>query len=132
MRDYGAEELIRNNVREFVAHRWCRHDRATPDQKLSFTETALDYAFEALQTLVNVMRASDNDAARVSAAGKILDRALGKAPQHVDVAAIKHTEIVYRAAWPWLRVAVQTGTRSGIGRGDGPFEPARSVAHRFP
>jgi hypothetical protein len=73
------------------------HDRATPDQKLSFTETALDYAFEALQTLVNVMRNSDNHAARVSAAGKILDRALGKAPQHVDVAAIKHTEIVYRS-----------------------------------
>jgi hypothetical protein len=74
------------------------HDRATPDQKLSFTETALDYAFEALETLVNVMRTSDNDAARVSAAGKILDRALGKAPEHVDVAAIKHTEIVYRSA----------------------------------
>lgn len=74
------------------------HDRATPDQKLSFTETALDYAFEALETLVNVMRTSDNDAARVSAAGRILDRALGKAPEHVDVAAIKHTEIVYRSA----------------------------------
>ena len=73
------------------------HDRATPDQKLSFTETALEYAFEALQTLVSVMRTSDNDAARVSAAGKILDRAVGKAPQHVDVAAIKHTEIVYRS-----------------------------------
>jgi hypothetical protein len=58
----------------------------------------LDYAFEALQTLVNVMRTSDNDAARVSAAGKILDRALGKAPEHVDVAAIKHTEIVYHSA----------------------------------
>jgi hypothetical protein len=33
-----------------------------------------------------------------AAAGKILDRALGKAPEHVDVAAIKHTEIVYRSA----------------------------------
>ena len=37
-------------------------------------------------------------AARVSAAGKILDRALGKAPQHGDVSALRHTEIVYRSA----------------------------------
>jgi hypothetical protein len=37
-------------------------------------------------------------AARVSAAGKILDRALGKAPEHVDVSALHHTEIVYRSA----------------------------------
>ena len=35
-------------------------------------------------------------AARVSAAGKILDRALGK-PKHVDVSALHHTEIVYRS-----------------------------------
>ena len=36
-------------------------------------------------------------AARVSAAAKILDRALGKAPDHVDVTAVHHTEIVYRS-----------------------------------
>jgi len=37
-------------------------------------------------------------AARVSAVGKILDRALGKAPEHGDVSALHHTEIVYRSA----------------------------------
>jgi hypothetical protein len=37
-------------------------------------------------------------AARIAAAGKILDRALGKAPPHVDVTAIRHTEIVYHSA----------------------------------
>jgi hypothetical protein len=37
-------------------------------------------------------------AARFSAVGKILDCALGKAPQHVDVSALHHTEIVYRSA----------------------------------
>ena len=37
-------------------------------------------------------------AARVSAAAKILDRALGKAPEHSDVSALHHTEIVYRSA----------------------------------
>jgi len=36
-------------------------------------------------------------AARVSAAAKILDRALGKAPEHSDVSALHHTEIVYRS-----------------------------------
>ena len=36
-------------------------------------------------------------AARVSAAAKILDRALGK-PKHIDVSALRHTEIVYRSA----------------------------------
>jgi hypothetical protein len=44
------------------------------------------------------MRRGDSDAARVSAADKILDRALGKAPQHVDVTALRHTEIVYHTA----------------------------------
>jgi hypothetical protein len=41
------------------------------------------------------MNNSESDAARVSAAGKILDRALGKVPEHIDITAIKHTEIVY-------------------------------------
>lgn len=36
---------------------------------------------EALKTLVSVMKASDSDAARVSAAKELLDRGHGKAPQ---------------------------------------------------
>jgi hypothetical protein len=35
---------------------------------------------------------------RLAAMDKILDRTFGKAPQHIDIAAIKHTEIVYRSA----------------------------------
>ena len=38
------------------------------------------------------------EAVRLSAASKILDRALGTAPQHGDVSALRHTEIVYRSA----------------------------------
>lgn len=38
---------------------------------------------EALKTLVSIMAASDSDAARVSAAKELLDRAYGKAPQAV-------------------------------------------------
>jgi hypothetical protein len=29
---------------------------------------------------------------------EILDRALGKAPQHIDTTALRHTEIVYQSA----------------------------------
>lgn len=35
---------------------------------------------------------------RLGAMKEILDRTFGKSPQHVDIAAIKHTEIVYRSA----------------------------------
>lgn len=53
---------------------------------------------EALETLVTIMRYGESDSARLSACSQILDRALGKAPPHVDVRAIRHTEIVYRSA----------------------------------
>jgi len=43
------------------------------------------------------MNNSESDAARVSAAEKVLERAVGKAPPHIDATAIKHTEIVYRS-----------------------------------
>lgn len=36
---------------------------------------------DALFTLASIMKASDSDAARVSAAKELLDRAYGKAPQ---------------------------------------------------
>ena len=36
--------------------------------------------------------------ARIMAADKILNRALGKAPAHIDITALRHTEIVYRSA----------------------------------
>jgi hypothetical protein len=51
-----------------------------------------------LEILVEIAEHGQSETARVSAADKILDRALGKAPQHVDVTALRHTEIVYRSA----------------------------------
>ena len=44
------------------------------------------------------MRSGQSESARVAAADKILDRALGKAPLHIDVTALRHTDIVYRSA----------------------------------
>ena len=56
-------------------------------------------AYKARDVLVEVAEDVEAPAAaRVSAAGKILDRFLGKAPEHVDVTALHHTEIVYRSA----------------------------------
>jgi hypothetical protein len=73
-------------------------NKGAPEQRRTFTELALDYTVEALETLVTIMRYGESESARVSACSHILDRALGKAPQHVDVLGIKHTEIVYRSA----------------------------------
>jgi hypothetical protein len=39
----------------------------------------------ALEVLVEIIKHGDSEAARVGAADKILDRALGKAPQHTDI-----------------------------------------------
>ena len=68
-------------------------------QKCEFAKYALQYAYEALDVLVEVAEDVEAPAAaRVSAAAKILDRALGKAPQHLDVSALHHTDIVYQSA----------------------------------
>jgi len=48
--------------------------------------------------LVNITHDSETDAVRVMAADKVIDRAMGKAPQHIDVTAMRHTDIVYHSA----------------------------------
>ena len=68
-------------------------------QKWEFAKNAQQYADKMLDVLVEVAKDVEApEAARVSAAGKVLDRALGKAPGHGDVTALHHTEIVYRSA----------------------------------
>ena len=74
-----------------------RTGRASPETACDLAEHALQHEFQALDVLVDIMNNSESDAARVSAAKKILDRAVGKAPEHIDATAIKHTEIVYRS-----------------------------------
>ena len=69
-----------------------------PAQKWAFAEKALRHADRALEVLLEIMEHGESGAARVSAAGKILDRALGKAPQHIDNTALRHTKIVYHSA----------------------------------
>lgn len=46
-------------------------------------ELARQYAPEALEALVNVIRSSDSDAARVAAIREVLDRGYGKSTQYI-------------------------------------------------
>jgi len=70
----------------------------SPGQKWAFAEKALQHAEDALNTMVAIMHDPEAPAsARVMAADKILNRALGKAPAQIDMTALRHTEIVYRS-----------------------------------
>jgi hypothetical protein len=68
------------------------------NRKWSLAERALEYAEEALLGMVKLMRSAESEAVRLAAQDQILDRVFGKAPQHIDVPALRHTEIVYRSA----------------------------------
>ena len=79
-----------------------------------FAENAQQYADEMLDVLVEVAEDVEApEAARVSAASKILDRALGK-PKHVDVSALRHTEIVYRSAAEIRQELINLGVPEGL------------------
>ena len=53
-------------------------NKSSPEQTKRLSELAKTYTDEALQTLVDVARNGRTDAARVSAANALLDRAYGK------------------------------------------------------
>ena len=53
-------------------------NKSSPEQSQRLSELAKTYTEEALETLVDVARNGRTDAARVSAANALLDRAYGK------------------------------------------------------
>ena len=53
-------------------------NKVTASQSKTLSECAREYSEEALQTLVSVARSGRTDAARVTAAIALLDRAYGK------------------------------------------------------
>jgi hypothetical protein len=59
---------------------------------------ASEYTMEALSVMVHLMRRSKEDSVRLMAASRIIDRAVGKAPLHIDVTALRHDQIVYQSA----------------------------------
>jgi ketopantoate hydroxymethyltransferase len=46
---------------------------------------AQEYGADAIKTIVGIMRTSENDTARLSAAKELIDRGYGKASQAVEV-----------------------------------------------
>ena len=70
----------------------------SPGQKWGFAEYALQHAYRTIDTLVHIMDHGESETARIMAADKILDRSFGKAPAHIDITALRHTDIVYRSA----------------------------------
>lgn len=58
--------------------------RATTHQKQSLSDLAKQHTETALNALVNIATSSESDAARVSAATALLDRAYGKPRQSVN------------------------------------------------
>jgi hypothetical protein len=83
----------------------------TPGQKWQFAEYAVQHAFEALDKLIHVMRHGQSETAVISASKAILDRALGTAPQNVDIPASRP---------PLPFTATSTFASSGWWPSDGP------------
>ena len=66
-------------------------------EKWGFAEKALRHAEDMLDVLVHIAKYGESETARVSAADKVIDRAMGKAPAHIDITALRHTDIIYQS-----------------------------------
>jgi hypothetical protein len=73
----------------------------------AFAIAASQYTAEALATMVELMRSAESEGVRLQAANQILDRAIGKAPMTLDVAALRHEEIVYRTPEEILKALIE-------------------------
>ena len=79
--------MARGGFREGAGRPAGSTNKSSAEQSQRLSELAKTYTEEALQTLVDVARNGRTDAARVSAANTLLDRAYGK------LAAKEETEI---------------------------------------
>ena len=70
----------------------------SPGQKWGFAELALRHAEAMLAIMVDIAVNGQSEAVRLAAADKVIDRAMGKAPAHIDITAMRHTDIVYQSA----------------------------------
>ena len=67
--------------------------------KWDFAEIAYQHAEDMIVILVSIAKdETQPGSVRVMAADKVMDRAVGRAPQFVDITAKRHTEIVYHTA----------------------------------
>jgi hypothetical protein len=79
------------------------------------TIEARRFAVEAIHALVRTMRRASNDAVRIAAARELLDRALGKAPQNVDLSVTKQISSMTLDELQQLEAAI-----TGVAAIDGP------------
>jgi hypothetical protein len=70
--------MARGGYREGAGRPSGSSNKSSPEQSQRLSELAKAYTEDALQTLVDVARNGRTDAARVSAANALLDRAYGK------------------------------------------------------
>ena len=70
--------MARGGFREGAGRPVGSTNKSSPEQSQRLSELAKTHTEEALQTLVDVARNGRTDAARVSAANALLDRAYGK------------------------------------------------------
>ena len=70
--------MARGGFREGAGRPSGSINKSSPEQTKRLSELAKAYTEEALETLVDVARNGRTDAARVSAANALLDRACGK------------------------------------------------------
>ena len=70
--------MARGGFREGAGRPAGSTNKSSPEQSQRLSELAKTYTEEALETLVDVARNGRTDAARVSAANALLDRAYGK------------------------------------------------------
>ena len=80
-------------------------------EKWNFAEYSLAHAYSMIDILVSLAEdVKQPGGVRVMAADKVIDRAVGKAPAHIDISAKHHTAIVYKSAEELrekIRVAIE-------------------------
>jgi hypothetical protein len=78
------------------------------------SELARQYSEEAIKALVKTVRTTKSEAARVSAATALLDRAYGKPSVQVDVSARGRVDLVYRSEAEFRQALIDRGIPVGL------------------
>jgi hypothetical protein len=73
------------------------------------SELARQHTEEAVRELVEVMRTSKSEPARISAATALLDRGWGKPTVQVDVSARSRVDLVYRSEAEFRQALIDRG-----------------------
>ena len=92
--------MARGGFREGAGRPAGSTNKSSPELPQRLSELAKTYTEEALQTLVDVARNGRTDAARVSAANALLDRAYGKPAVKEDRETVDLPPVVVQLTGP--------------------------------